>query len=179
MVTLTTSLTLSLGSPPPAPPTLIPSPTHTLSYLHPDRGSLQLTHPWPTPSYCSWVEGDIKARTMLTRARVWVFSITIGQQTETPQTHGGFEEPGGEVARGRSSLDNEHTALSAPQTMTLSTKCPRHIGTGPGTHSKAFYRPRELTVQTESLLGTETLAHHISETQAQQCTHLLTRIRHG
>jgi hypothetical protein len=89
MATLATSPMLSSGLPfsPTTIPTLIPSLIHTLSYLHPDRGSLQLTHPWPRPSYCSWVEWDIKVRTMLPRARAGAVSITVGQQTGTPQTH--------------------------------------------------------------------------------------------
>lgn len=83
VATLATSPMLSLLPRP--TPTLIPSPTHTLSYLLPDRGSLQLSHPWPRPSYCSWVEWGLKVRAMLLKERVGAVSTLMGPQTGTPQ----------------------------------------------------------------------------------------------
>lgn len=109
MVTLATSPTLSLGFPFPPNPHSQPNP-HPFLFT-PRQRQPTADSPLAHTKLLFLGGGGHKSKDYVDKGKGMGFGITIGQQTETPQTHGRFEEPGGEVARDRSSLDNEHTAL--------------------------------------------------------------------
>lgn len=83
-----TSVRLSLGPPHPLVPTL----THTLSYLHPDGGSLHADSRLAQTKPLFWGGGEYERGTAAQRR--WGMSTTPVTQDSDTQTHGETRLPG-------------------------------------------------------------------------------------